>query len=171
MNNFCKTLTTIILFLCTAGVLRAADWPQLQNGPQRQGYSAENLSLPLSNTWAKGFREEHLFPQSQPIIAGGKVFIGSEHGTFYAFNAASGGNPLWTYPAGGAILHTAGVEGTKVFFAAKDSCVYALDTSTGALAWKFDAEIDGVIINRDKFAETKLRNGQSIELVRFVGGG
>ena len=33
------------------------------------------------------------------------------------------------------------------------------------------AEIDGEIINRDKFAETKLRNGQSIELVRFVGGG
>jgi len=33
------------------------------------------------------------------------------------------------------------------------------------------AEIDGEIIDREKFAETKLRNGQSIELVRFVGGG
>src|SRR4030043_380046 len=33
------------------------------------------------------------------------------------------------------------------------------------------AEIDGEIINRTRFAETKLRNGQSIELVRFVGGG
>ena len=30
------------------------------------------------------------------------------------------------------------------------------------------AEIDGEIIDREKFAETKLRNGQSIELVRFV---
>ena len=33
------------------------------------------------------------------------------------------------------------------------------------------AEIDGEIIDREKFAGTKLRNGQNIELVRFVGGG
>lgn len=33
------------------------------------------------------------------------------------------------------------------------------------------AEIDGEIIDREKFAGTKLRKGQSIELVRFVGGG
>jgi sulfur carrier protein len=33
------------------------------------------------------------------------------------------------------------------------------------------AEVDGQIVERKKFAETKLRNGQSIELVRFVGGG
>ncbi|MFZ0034354.1 MAG: sulfur carrier protein ThiS [Sedimentisphaerales bacterium] len=33
------------------------------------------------------------------------------------------------------------------------------------------AEVDGQIVERKKFAETRLRNGQSIELVRFVGGG
>jgi sulfur carrier protein len=33
------------------------------------------------------------------------------------------------------------------------------------------AEVDGQIIERTKFVETNLRNGQSIELVRFVGGG
>ena len=33
------------------------------------------------------------------------------------------------------------------------------------------AEVDGQIVERKKFAETKLCNGQSIELVRFVGGG
>ena len=33
------------------------------------------------------------------------------------------------------------------------------------------AEVDGQIVERKKFTETKLRNGQSIELVRFVGGG
>ena len=33
------------------------------------------------------------------------------------------------------------------------------------------AEVDGQIVEREKFAEAKLRNGQSIELVRFVGGG
>ncbi len=33
------------------------------------------------------------------------------------------------------------------------------------------AEIDGTIINRDDFADTQIKPGQAIELVRFVGGG
>jgi len=33
------------------------------------------------------------------------------------------------------------------------------------------AEIDGQIVERARFAETKLTAGVSIELVRFVGGG
>ncbi|MHC4394646.1 MAG: sulfur carrier protein ThiS [Planctomycetota bacterium] len=33
------------------------------------------------------------------------------------------------------------------------------------------AEIDGKIIERQSFAKTALRSGQSVELVRFVGGG
>jgi sulfur carrier protein len=33
------------------------------------------------------------------------------------------------------------------------------------------AEIDGVIIERKDFAQTALQEGQSIELIRFVGGG
>ena len=33
------------------------------------------------------------------------------------------------------------------------------------------AEIDGRIIERQKFEQTPLSSGQAIELVRFVGGG
>ena len=33
------------------------------------------------------------------------------------------------------------------------------------------AEIDGRIIERKNFADTNLQPGQSIELIRFVGGG
>ena len=33
------------------------------------------------------------------------------------------------------------------------------------------AEIDGKIVERIKFGETEIRPGESIELVRFVGGG
>ncbi|MHC5083763.1 MAG: sulfur carrier protein ThiS [Planctomycetota bacterium] len=33
------------------------------------------------------------------------------------------------------------------------------------------AEIDGAIIERKDFAQTQLTEGQSIELIRFVGGG
>jgi sulfur carrier protein len=33
------------------------------------------------------------------------------------------------------------------------------------------AEVDGLIVEREKFVHTKLSKGQSIELVRFVPGG
>ena len=33
------------------------------------------------------------------------------------------------------------------------------------------AEIDGMIVERKDFAETELQAGQSVELIRFVGGG
>jgi len=33
------------------------------------------------------------------------------------------------------------------------------------------AEIDGRIVERARFAETPIHEGQSVELVRFVGGG
>lgn len=33
------------------------------------------------------------------------------------------------------------------------------------------AELDGKIVERQNFAQTQLSDGQSVELVRFVGGG
>ncbi len=33
------------------------------------------------------------------------------------------------------------------------------------------AEVDGLIVRRDAFARTPIKNEQIIELVRFVGGG
>ena len=33
------------------------------------------------------------------------------------------------------------------------------------------AEVDGEIVGREKFTQTKLRPGQTVELVRLMGGG
>jgi sulfur carrier protein len=33
------------------------------------------------------------------------------------------------------------------------------------------AEVDGEIVDRGSFRDTRLKNGQTIELIRFVGGG
>ncbi|MCX5684976.1 MAG: PQQ-binding-like beta-propeller repeat protein [Planctomycetota bacterium] len=116
----------------------AADWPQLQNGPQRLGYSAEAIEPPLKNAWAVGLSPERLHPQAQPVISGGRLFIGTAMGNLHAFDARTG-QRRWQFAAGGPILHTAGVEGGRVFFGCLDGCVYALDAADGKLAWKFDS--------------------------------
>lgn len=122
--------------LCRA--IGAADWPQLQNGPQRLGYSPEKIEVPFQRAWAVGMSPERLHPQAQPVIASGRLFIGTAMANFHAFEAKTG-KKLWTFKAGGPILHTAGVEGGKVFFGCLDGCVYALDAEKGELAWKFES--------------------------------
>ncbi len=116
----------------------AADWPQLQNGPQRLGYSAEKIDFPLERAWAVGFSPERLHPQAQPVVADGTVFIGTAMGTFHAVDARTGAK-RWTRKIGGPILHTAGFEGGKVFFGCLDGRVYALNAADGTIVWTFDS--------------------------------
>ncbi len=60
----------------------------------------------------------------------------------------------------------------KQFPAARmPSTISELLEQLGITAATVAAEVDGQIVSREKFAQTKLRSGQSIELVRFVGGG
>jgi outer membrane protein assembly factor BamB len=139
------TKTKTLLSLCVLcalcgesfGFATAADWPQLQNGPQRLGYSPEKVDLPLKVAWLHPFSPERLHPQAQPVIADGKVFIGTEMGTLYAIDAQTG-KEVWHAKVGGPILHTAGVAGGQVFFACLDGKVYARQTADGAESWTFD---------------------------------
>lgn len=67
------------------------------------------------------------------------------------------------------ILKINGVE--KAFPAGLPSNVADLLEHLDIKAATVAAEVDGRIIERDKFAEERLRSGQTVELVRFVGGG
>jgi hypothetical protein len=122
------------------GESNGADWPQLQGGPQRLGYSPEKLDVPLKNTWAHGFAPERLHPQAQPVVAERRVLIGTAMGTFYCFDAKDG-KVLWAQKLAGPVLHTAGVEAGRVFVGCMDGCVYAFNTADGSLAWKFDCKL------------------------------
>ena len=139
--------------LCAAAF--AADWPQLGNGPKHLGYSPEDLNGPFRLKWNVQFQPERLYPAMQPVVVDGRVFLGTEGGRFHALDAASG-KRVWQFPAGraspgsalasgaervGPVLHTAGVEAGKVFFASMDGCVYALEAKTGKLAWKFNSQM------------------------------
>ena len=140
-----RAWSRLLVAALTCAVAQAADWPQLGGNPQHTGYSTEKLRPPFKIKWNVQFQPERLYPAMQPVIAGGRVFLGSESGTLYALDAANG-RRLWRFPgdAGvrvGPILHSAGVEGGKVFFASMDGCVYGLDAESSQLAWKYDSEL------------------------------
>jgi outer membrane protein assembly factor BamB len=85
--------------------------------------------------------------ETNPLVVGNRLYIGSRDGTFYALNISNPGNIRldWTYETGGPILFSAAYQANVniggsikdlVFFAANDSYAYALNADTGALEWR-----------------------------------
>lgn len=91
----------------------------------------------LKLKWAIGFPDSsHAW--SQPTVAGGRVFVGSQGGHVYALDAKTG-CVAWSFQATGAV-RTAVVIGegnsTLAYFTTIPGWLYALDTRSGALVWK-----------------------------------
>lgn len=112
-----------------------SDWPQLQNNPQRTGYSPEVLGSNIRIVWRHAFQPERVYPQVQAIIYQGLVFVGTQSGNLYAFNATSGAQQ-WVFQAGGPIVASVAAANGRVFFGAMDGAVYALNVANGTQLWK-----------------------------------
>ncbi len=100
----------------------------------RSGATSIEVRPPFERKWYRLFPEEGLMAGVQPVIAGGKVFIGTLAGILHAIDDSTG-KDLWSFRAGGPILHAAAAAGGRVFFGSADGKVYALDASTGEPAW------------------------------------
>src|SRR3954470_12490039 len=116
-----------VFIILAAGVARA-DWPMLAHDAARSGATAEEIRPPFERKWYRLFADEGLMAGVQPVIADGKVFIGTLNGTLHAINAETGEDD-WTFVAGGSILHACAVADGRVFFGAADGVIYALNTA------------------------------------------
>jgi polyvinyl alcohol dehydrogenase (cytochrome) len=99
----------------------------------------------LKLKWAFGFPgSSHAW--SQPTVAGGRVFVGSQGGHVYALDARTGCT-YWSFDAGGA-TRTAIVIGDwsghagghLAYFTTIPGWLFALDAETGAQVWKARVE-------------------------------
>lgn len=111
-----------------------SDWPQLQHDPQRTGYTPEEVRPPYVYLWK--WNEVPFAGRTQPVVAGGRLFIGGLDGKMYARDAQTGA-PLWSFATAGPIRHSAAVYEGQVFFGSHDGGVYALDATLGDLSWQF----------------------------------
>ena len=96
----------------------------------------------LKVKWAFGLplaEEAH----SQPTVVGGRVFVGSDAGTVYSVDAASG-CVYWSFQADGAMRVAPTVSSVKgpgstkyaVYFGDQRANMYGLDADSGKLLWK-----------------------------------
>ena len=74
---------------------------------------------------------------TQPVIAGGKVFVASiDAHTVHALDAPTG-KRLWQFVAGGRIDSPPTLYGDVVLFGSADGHVYCVRQTDGALVWRF----------------------------------
>ena len=149
----------LTLTLC-AGIAMGADWPMFRNTSNHMGASSEELPANLYLRWVRGYatptpawdnqQEQYCYggpgepvqqKQSfdiayQPIVAGGKVFVGSmTNDTMTALDLTTGAE-LWKFYANGPIRFAPVAKNGKVYFGSDDGYVYCLDAADGSVVWQ-----------------------------------
>jgi polyvinyl alcohol dehydrogenase (cytochrome) len=109
---------------------------------ERGGLSAADLPR-LELKWAFGFPGVNS-ARAQPVVVGGRVFVGSEAGDVFALDAMTGCT-IWSFHAQGGIRAAVTIgpytrdDGTTAyaaFFADQRAFAYAVDANTGAELWR-----------------------------------
>jgi len=119
---------------CYGAAPAEADWPMLAHDVARTGATSTEIRPPFERKWYRIFPDEGLVAGIQPIIADGKVFIGTMKGILHAMNSDTG-KDVWRFKTGGAILHTCAVADNKVFFGNAEGKVCAVNARDGRLLW------------------------------------
>ena len=135
-----RTLAPIVAGLVAGitAVTLAEDWPQLQHDPGHTGYTADRPSPPLRLKWARTLGEP-THTGSPPIVADGKVFVGTNWGNLLALDRASG-ETLWTYRTEAPIVSTPAFDSGVVYAASMDRRLHAVGAKAGKALWTFETE-------------------------------
>jgi outer membrane protein assembly factor BamB len=119
-----------------------ADWSQFHNTLSRRGATTRSS---LTRTDAKnGLHEVWGAPtgvsyegiNSSPAVVAGVVYVGSDDGSVWAFDATDG-NALWSFATEGAVRSSPAVVDGVVYAGSNDGSVYAIDATTGTEIWSF----------------------------------
>jgi polyvinyl alcohol dehydrogenase (cytochrome) len=105
----------------------------------KPGFKAEDAPR-LKLKWAFGFPDDTQ-AAGQPVIVGGRVFVGSNGGTVYSLDASTG-CVYWAYDAGGIVRSAVSIERSPktsrwvAYFGDQHALAHAVDAETGQPLWK-----------------------------------
>jgi len=117
------------------GDARADDWTMYRHDPKRSGATSSVVGTRVSCLW----RTELGGKLTQPIVAGGNVFVArADAGQISGLEAATG-KLVWDRLVGGPIDSSPTYHQGRLIFGSADGWVYCLRASDGALAWRFQA--------------------------------
>ncbi|NUO55796.1 MAG: PQQ-binding-like beta-propeller repeat protein, partial [Hamadaea sp.] len=113
----------------------APGWSQYQNNPVRAGLSGDPIAgRTLQPSWNADAGSPVVF--ASPVIADGRVFLGSDAGRLTARDVGTG-RQLWAFQTGQALRGSPAVAGGLVFTGGGvNGGIHALDAATGKLRWQ-----------------------------------
>jgi hypothetical protein len=120
----------------SAAAAVASDWPQLQRDAGHTGYSPDRPTPPFRVKWTRSLGEP-THTGAPPIVAGGKVFVGTNWGNVLALDRGTG-KTVWAYKAGGPVCGTPACEGVVVHANSMDRHCHAIGAADGRRAWAFE---------------------------------
>jgi polyvinyl alcohol dehydrogenase (cytochrome) len=123
----------------------AADWNgwgvNISNARYQPNPGLKADDVPrLKLKWAFGFPDDTQ-AAAQPVIVGGRIFVGSNGGTVYSLDAATG-CVYWAYDAGGivrtaiSIVRSPRTSRWVAYFGDYHAWAHAVDAETGRELWK-----------------------------------
>jgi outer membrane protein assembly factor BamB len=110
---------------------RSDDWPSERADASRSGSTAESVAPPLAPLWSVALPGRIL---STPVVAGGRLFAGTDEGRLVCLDAADG-RMLWVFSAEGPIEASPAVDGDVVYAVSLDGGLHALQAATGEVLW------------------------------------
>ena len=110
------------------------------------------------------------YKQSSPIVAEGRVYVGSLNGKVYAL-ARDTGQVTWTYQTGGKVRSTPLFDNGTLYVGSWDKYSYALDAQTGQLRWKtfVGGEVQSTALVANNLVYTASRKASVIALDSKTG--
>jgi len=111
------------------------DWPMYRANAARGGAASTDIPDKLAKKWSVSLGGKI----TQPVIAGGKVFVATvDTHTIHALSA-NDGKAIWRYTAGGRIDSSPTIYKSTVLFGSADGWIYCLVAADGKLVWRFRA--------------------------------
>ena len=143
------SLGIVLAVLVLRGALgQAADWPMWRSDAGRTGVTTDSLPENLELKWSRklppiepAFQSPRLQFDAgyEPVVAGGRVLIGSSRNDCVTACDADSGQELWVYHTNGPVRFAPVVWKDSVCFGSDDGCLYCVELSTGKLRWQHRA--------------------------------
>lgn len=145
----CRAACTALLATASlASFAHCADWPMWGYDAARTGVSPETLSAQLHLNWVLKLRTPtpawHAHESKvqfdrlyEPVVADGRLFVGSMTGDRLTAYDAERGGELWRFYAEGPVRFAPAVWNGKVYFVSDDGFLYCLRAADGTVVWKF----------------------------------
>ncbi len=125
-----KVLDTILY--CYGGEATHQDWSMYGGNPAHTATGSESSPVNMAQKWVY---HTDGGVTSSPVVAQGKLYIGSDDRNWYCIDADSG-IKIWNFSTGYYIRSTGAVANGKFYTGTDDGFIYCLDANTGSQLWK-----------------------------------